>query len=195
MRHLVELGHTRIAHLAGPETTSTGVARARAFRHAVRDLGVDDDPALVARCSQWSEAEGRARSASLLDARLGFTGVVAGNDLQALGCYDVFAERGIDCPRDLSVVGFNDMPFLDKPAAPAHDGAGAALRARHRGRSPAAGVDPRPRPARAVGAAAADARRPAVDRPGAEAVSRPAATSGSVTGPTGTGRSWRARTP
>ncbi|GAB3674623.1 LacI family DNA-binding transcriptional regulator [Angustibacter aerolatus] len=118
VRHLVELGHTRIAHLAGPETTSTGVARARAFRHAVRDLGVDDDPALVARCSQWSEAEGARALGELLDARLGFTGVVAGNDLQALGCYDVFAERGIDCPRDLSVVGFNDMPFLDKLRPP-----------------------------------------------------------------------------
>ena len=42
------LGHRRIAHLAGPATTSTGVARARAFRGAVRDLGLDDDPALVA---------------------------------------------------------------------------------------------------------------------------------------------------
>ena len=41
-----------------------------------------------------------------------------GNDLIALGCYDVFAERGIDCPRDVSVVGFNDMPFIDKLRPP-----------------------------------------------------------------------------
>ena len=47
-----------------------------------------------------------------------FTAIVAGNDLIALGCYDVFAERGIDCPRDVSVVGFNDMPFLDKLGPP-----------------------------------------------------------------------------
>lgn len=44
--------------------------------------------------------------------------MVAGNDLVALGCYDVFAERSISCPRDISVVGFNDMPFLDKLAPP-----------------------------------------------------------------------------
>ncbi|MDX6299896.1 MAG: LacI family transcriptional regulator, partial [Nocardioidaceae bacterium] len=44
--------------------------------------------------------------------------VVAGNDLIALGCYDVFAERGIRCPDDVSVVGFNNMPFLDKLAPP-----------------------------------------------------------------------------
>ncbi|MBI2246052.1 MAG: substrate-binding domain-containing protein, partial [Nocardioides sp.] len=55
---------------------------------------------------------------SLLDAGAEFTAVVAGNDLIALGCYDVFAERGIDCPRDVSVVGFNDMPFLDKLRPP-----------------------------------------------------------------------------
>ena len=40
------------------------------------------------------------------------------NDLIALGCYDVFAERGIDCPSEMSVVGFNDMPFLDKLRPP-----------------------------------------------------------------------------
>ena len=44
--------------------------------------------------------------------------VVAGYDLIALGCYDVFAERGIVCPDEVSVVGFNDMPFLDKLRPP-----------------------------------------------------------------------------
>lgn len=40
--------------------------------------------------------------------------VVAGNDLIALGCCDVFAERGLACPDDISVVGFNEMPFLNE---------------------------------------------------------------------------------
>jgi LacI family transcriptional regulator len=43
---------------------------------------------------------------------------VAGNDLMALGCYDVFAARGIECPTEVSVVGFNDMPFADRFAPP-----------------------------------------------------------------------------
>jgi LacI family transcriptional regulator len=54
----------------------------------------------------------------LLDGRIPPTAVVAGNDLIALGCYDVFAERGLSCPDDVSVVGFNDMPFLDKLGPP-----------------------------------------------------------------------------
>ncbi|HEY2674151.1 MAG TPA: LacI family DNA-binding transcriptional regulator [Rugosimonospora sp.] len=116
--HLARLGHRRIAHLAGPRSTSTGAARARAFRHAVRDLGLVDDPALTVECDYWSEAHGAQALRGLLDSGTGFTGIVAGNDLIALGCYDVFTERGMTCPDDVSVVGFNDMPFLDKMRPP-----------------------------------------------------------------------------
>jgi LacI family transcriptional regulator len=118
VQHLVDLGHTRIAHLAGPQTTSTGVVRARAFRHAIRDHGLADDPTLIAYCDYWTETEGARALRGLLDAGASFTAVVAGNDLIALGCYDVFAERDIACPDDISVVGFNEMPFLDKMRPP-----------------------------------------------------------------------------
>jgi LacI family transcriptional regulator len=118
VRHLAALGHRRIVHLAGPPTTSTGLVRARAFRSAVRDLGIDTDPELMTTCTRWSEDAGAAALRALLDRGTTFTAVVAGNDLIALGCYDVFAERGIDCPRDISVVGFNNMPFLDKLRPP-----------------------------------------------------------------------------
>jgi LacI family transcriptional regulator len=118
VRHLAELGHTRIAHVAGPQSTSTGVSRARAFRAAVRDLGLDDDPALVTTADSWSETAGADGLRRLLDAGTEFTAIVAGNDLIALGCYDVFFERGIECPAEMSVIGFNDMPFLDKLRPP-----------------------------------------------------------------------------
>ena len=118
VEHLVALGHRRIAHLAGPPATSTGVVRARAFHSTIRDLGLVDEPALTTTCELWSEESGADALRRLLDAGADFTAVVAGNDLIALGCYDVFAERGIDCPRDVSVVGFNDMPFLDKLRPP-----------------------------------------------------------------------------
>lgn len=118
VEHLAALGHTRIAHLAGPADTSTGTARARAFRYALRDFGLAEDPALVVECEQWSEEAGAAAFRALLDSGARCTAVVAANDLIALGCYDVFAERGIDCPADMSVVGFNDMPFLTKLRPP-----------------------------------------------------------------------------
>ncbi len=118
VRHLASLGHTRIAHVAGPPNTSTGVTRARSFRSAIRDLGLDEGPELITTADQWSEAAGAAGLRRLLDAGVQFSGIVAGNDLIALGCYDVFAERGLRCPEDMSVVGFNDMPFLDKLKPP-----------------------------------------------------------------------------
>jgi LacI family transcriptional regulator len=118
VRHLADLGHRRIVHLAGPQTTSTGVIRARAFSGAVRSLGLDDDPALVTACRFWNEEDGARALREVMDAGTEFTAVVAGNDLIALGCYDVFNERGISCPRDVSVVGFNNMPFLDKLQPP-----------------------------------------------------------------------------
>ncbi len=118
VRHLAGLGHTRIAHVAGPQSTSTGASRARAFRGTVRDLGLDDDPALVTMAEAWSEDAGADGLRRLLDSGPEFTAIVAGNDLIALGCYDVFFERGIECPAEMSVVGFNDMPFLDKLRPP-----------------------------------------------------------------------------
>ncbi|NUS52048.1 MAG: LacI family DNA-binding transcriptional regulator, partial [Nocardioidaceae bacterium] len=118
VRHLADLGHTRIAHVAGPQSTSTGVTRARAFRAAIRTLGLEDDPRLTATAAYWSEDAGADGLRVLLDDGQEFTAIVAGNDLIALGCYDVFHERGITCPDELSVVGFNDMPFLDKLRPP-----------------------------------------------------------------------------
>ncbi len=118
VEHLVELGHRRIAHIAGPQTTSTGVIRSRAFSSALRDHGIPDDPSLIVSCDYWIEIDGAHALRRLLDSGTEFTAVVAGNDLIALGCYAVFAERGISCPDDISVVGFNDMPFLDKLQPP-----------------------------------------------------------------------------
>ncbi|MEV3869982.1 LacI family DNA-binding transcriptional regulator [Streptomyces sp. NPDC049906] len=118
VRHLVELGHREFVHLAGPLDTSTGLNRARAFQSALREHGLDEDPARLVACEHWSEEGGAAALRRALDSPVPFTAVVAGNDLIALGCYDVFAERGIACPEEVSVVGFNGMPFLDKLRPP-----------------------------------------------------------------------------
>jgi LacI family transcriptional regulator len=118
VRHLTDLGHHRILHLAGPQTTSTGVVRARAFEAALRERGLQPHPELLVPCAYWSEADGADGLRKAIASGAEFTAVVAGNDLIALGCYDVFAERGIRCPDEVSVVGFNDMPFLDKLQPP-----------------------------------------------------------------------------
>lgn len=114
VEHLATLGHTRIAHLAGPHTTSTGVERAHAFRDAMRTCGLVVDEDLVVECATFREPAGAQALGGLLDSGQQFTAVLAANDLVALGCYDALAARGLRCPDDVSVVGFNDMPFSDK---------------------------------------------------------------------------------
>lgn len=118
VRHLAELGHRRVLHLAGPLSTSTGVVRRRAFLAAAHEHGLDPDPALVRPCSRWSEGDGARALLEAAEEGVRFTAVVAGNDLLALGCYDVLPTLGRRCPEDVSVVGFNNMPFLDKLSPP-----------------------------------------------------------------------------
>lgn len=113
VRHLVELGHTRIAHVAGPQDTTTGLSRLRGYRQAMEDAGLSPDPKLTAVASEFTETHGANATRALLDAASP-TAVLAGNDMIALGVLDVFAERGLRCPHDISLVGFNDMQFIDR---------------------------------------------------------------------------------
>ena len=116
--HLVELGHRRIAYAAGPQAISTGSARYAAYVAVMTARGLSLDPELVRFGASFSERQGARALGELLDAGGDFTAVMAGNDLMALGCYETLAERGLRCPEDISVVGFNDMHFADKFAPP-----------------------------------------------------------------------------
>jgi len=118
VEHLLSLGHTRIAHLAGPLDYSTGLDRHESFLETMRAAGVDPDPDLVVVAELFREPEGERLCGQLLDEGREFTAIAAANDLLALGCYDAFAERGVRCPEDVSVVGFNDMPFTARFAPP-----------------------------------------------------------------------------
>jgi LacI family transcriptional regulator len=116
--HLVSLGHTRIGHIAGPQDASTGTARLRGFLDgmASHKLPVPDDQ--VAYAGAYFVEEGTRCGAELLGARGDLTAVVAANDMLAVGCYGALDELGLRCPEDVSVVGFNDMPFVDRLRPP-----------------------------------------------------------------------------
>ena len=112
--HLARLGHRRIAHVAGPPTTTTGFLRRAGFEEALVRRGLPSDPASVAVCERYTIEEGARACRALLQRDRDFTAIVAGNDLIALGCYDAIAEAGLRCPADLSIVGCNDMAFTDR---------------------------------------------------------------------------------
>jgi LacI family transcriptional regulator len=116
--HLVGLGHERIAHIVGPERYSTGQARYRGFVDGMKAAGLKPERSMIGFTRTFTESEGARVFRKLLNDGKGFTAVFAGNDLLALGCYDVMAEAGIRCPEDISIVGYNDMPLLDKLRPP-----------------------------------------------------------------------------
>jgi LacI family transcriptional regulator len=112
--HVVGLGHTRIAHLAGPQGLSTGQRRLQGFRDAMKAHGLKADAGLIAECAAFAEEEGLRAARALLQGHTPFTAIVAANDRLALGAYDALAERGLRCPADVSITGFNDMPLVDR---------------------------------------------------------------------------------
>ncbi len=118
VEHLAALGHTAIAHVGGPQEVSTGHSRYEGFVDAMGQAGLEVDDALVRFGRAFTEREGERLCHELLESGARPTAIVAGNDLMALGCYDVFAASGIDCPGEISVVGFNDMPFSERFSPP-----------------------------------------------------------------------------
>ncbi len=118
VRHLKTLGHARIVHIAGPRSLSTGEARRRSFLEIMKSEGLEADEALIAETSAFSEDEGLRACADLIARDLEFTAIVAANDLIALGAYEAISDAGLTCPDDLSITGFNDMPFVDRLTPP-----------------------------------------------------------------------------
>jgi LacI family transcriptional regulator len=107
VEHLYALGHRRLAFVGGPLSTSNGARRRASFDETVQRLGLPEVAVLEA--SAFDEQAGYAAAQTLLTEHPRITGVVAGNDLIAVGIIVAAAERGRNCPRDISVVGFNDM--------------------------------------------------------------------------------------
>ena len=118
VRHLKERGHTRIAHIAGPRSLSTGEARRQSFIAAMKAEGLEAEPALIAETTAFSKDEGLRAAAQLISGEAKFTAIVAANDLIALGAYEALGDAGLRCPDEISVTGFNDMPFVDRLSPP-----------------------------------------------------------------------------
>ena len=114
LEHLTELGHRRIAYVGGPQNTSTGYARYRTFLKSSKKLGLEIDRDLVANAKDYTEPAGQATLERIMEQGKEFTAVLTANDLLALGCYDALRARSLECPGDISITGFNDMPYVDR---------------------------------------------------------------------------------
>ena len=109
-RHLLGLGHRRIAVIGGPAGVLCSRARVDGFRAAMDEAGTPIDATLVSH-GAFQVDEGLATARRLLARRDRPTAIITGNDLQALGVYQAAREARLHIPEDLSVVGFDDLPI------------------------------------------------------------------------------------
>lgn len=107
-RHLIDLGHQRIACITGPLYKSDARDRLAGYRRALEGAGFDYDDRLVVE-GDFLEPGGEAALERLLRRDETFTGLVVGNDLMAIGAINMLKERGLRIPEDCSLVGYDDV--------------------------------------------------------------------------------------
>lgn len=109
-QHLIELGHTRIAHITfSPEEYAATRDRHQGYRLALEQAGIDYLPSLV-RHGNYSAASGYEAMKQLLRRKPYPTALFAGNDTIAMGAMAAIHEKGLRIPEDIAVVGYDDIP-------------------------------------------------------------------------------------
>ncbi len=108
VEHLIELGHRRIAHIAGSDEMSTGYTRARGYRDTLERHNLAVDPDLIVHGS-FRAPGGYEATRQLLALAQPPTAIFAVNDLAAVGALRAIEEAGLQTPGDISIVGFNDI--------------------------------------------------------------------------------------
>lgn len=108
--HLVGLGHRAIAYIKGLDITTVGLQRDEGFRCGLARHGIPYDEALVAY-GNFSEKSGYEAMRTLLARRRKFGAVFATNDMMAIGAMRAIREVGLSVPRDIAVVGGDDIPL------------------------------------------------------------------------------------
>jgi DNA-binding LacI/PurR family transcriptional regulator len=107
-KHLIELGHRRIAYFTGPPVSPSAQERYEGYRRALRDSGIELDDRLVFNAGSTIE-EGEKAALQMLDESPNATAVQAVNDLVAIGVADVLLNQGVSIPGRISVAGFGNI--------------------------------------------------------------------------------------
>lgn len=143
--HLVDNGYRRIGIISGPITTTTGRERLEGYRQALRDAGIEHDPALE-RMGSFKEESGRQLTCELLDLEQPIDALFVANNLMTLGALAALNECHKRIPEDIGIVGFDEMQWsslsaisLTTVTQPVYEiGSTAALRLFQRLQNPAA---------------------------------------------------------
>ena len=115
VEHLLELGHTRIAHVTGPPGISSSKERQAGWQEALRAAGIEPEPGLVVPGTFLKEG-GYAAGRALVERGVDFTAAFAANDMSAVGLLKSLKEAGRRVPDDVSVVGFDGIHLAEYTA-------------------------------------------------------------------------------
>lgn len=107
-RHLMKLGHKKIAFLSGPPGTPWSAERLEGYRRALREDGIEMDDKLVFQAGRSIE-DGAKAALQLINERTDATAIQTVNDPVAIGCAETLMQQGLRVPQDVSVVGFGNI--------------------------------------------------------------------------------------
>jgi len=108
---LVRLGHRRIAYVGESRGMTTAEQRLDGYLAGLARHGIASDPLLI-RAATNTEADGAQAVSEMLEARIGATAMIAMTDNIAVGAYRAARAHGLTLPRDLSIIGFDDVPVV-----------------------------------------------------------------------------------
>jgi DNA-binding LacI/PurR family transcriptional regulator len=106
-QHLIDLGHREICEISGPLNWHGAIARHESWRSTMTAANLVPGTSIA---GDWTASSGYAAAQSLLEAGAQFTALVVANDQMALGAISALREHGLSVPRDVSIVGFDDVP-------------------------------------------------------------------------------------
>jgi LacI family transcriptional regulator len=110
VKHLLNLGHRRIAFINGPEGWDSSVNRLAGYREELLDSEVKFEPSLVYQ-GDWQVQSGYSAAQELLNLPVRPTAIFAANDLMALGVIYAAQAMGLSVPQDVALVGYDDRDF------------------------------------------------------------------------------------
>jgi DNA-binding LacI/PurR family transcriptional regulator len=111
-RHLIQLGHRRLATITGPLHLTNAQQRVTGFRRALAEANISISPEYIQEAT-FDRAGGHAKALLLLRMLPRPTAIFAGNDMIALGVFHAIRELSLSCPGDVSVIGFDDLDFAE----------------------------------------------------------------------------------
>ena len=119
-QHLLDLGHKMICEISGPLNWYDAQQRHQACQNSLSKAGLE---LLAHKQGNWSAASGYKACKEFLAQRLEFSALIVGNDQMALGAISALAEKNLQVPHDVSVIGFDDIPeaaFFNPPLTTIH---------------------------------------------------------------------------